>query len=273
MSNVCILTDSTAQFTQPDFPGHERVHIISFDLQPQKGSALGRATAQQLIPPSPQDFIQIYTRLSREYDTIIVIAISSLLSHAIKHASSALMQYNNHAVVEVVDSQTTAVGLGMLVQGAAGAASAGASPVEIMRQVRASMPHIYMLFCIPELTYLALSGYMEHSQALVGEMMGLLPIFGIEEGRLTPLEKARTSRHMFESFQDFLSEFRSPAHIALMCGVNRSTTRTRPLRQYVQETYPETPFSEHTIRPHLAALFGPQSIGLVIMEKLSEKPS
>jgi fatty acid-binding protein DegV len=63
-----------------------------------------------------------------------------------------------------------------------------------------------------------------------------------------------------------MSEFESPAHIALVRGGNHSAARTRPLRQFVQEAFPDTPYSEHPIQPHLAALFGPQSIGLVIVE-------
>jgi len=178
------------------------------------------------------------------------------------------MQFNNHAKVEVVDSQTTAAGLGMLVQAAAGTASGGASLTEVERRVRVSMPHIYILFCIPDLMYLAASGHMERAQAMVGEIMGMLPIFTIEEGRLLPLEKVRTTRHLFEAFQDFMGEFESPAHIALVHGANHNTLRIRPLRLYIQETFPETPFSEHPIQPHLAALFGPQSVGLVVMETI-----
>ena len=124
-----------------------------------------------------------------------------------------------------------------------------------------------MLFCIPELTYLANSGYLENSQALVGEMMGMLPIFVIEDGRLTPMEKVRTQRHLFEAFQEFMNEFDVPTHIALVRGVNRNAIRSRPMLQYIREAFPETPFSEHTTTPHLAALFGPQSTGLVVIEK------
>ena len=98
--------------------------------------------------------------------------------------------------------------------------------------------------------------------------MKMLPIFAIEEGRLTPMEKVRTRRHLFESFLEFINEFDTPAHIALVRGASYNTICTRPVRQYVQETFPDTPFSEHAIAPHLAALFGPQSTGLVIMEKL-----
>jgi len=272
MSNVCILTDSTVQFTHPNFPGHERVYVIPFEFQNrrQQGdeSWPHSGLAQRLIPPSSQEFVRFYTQLSREYDTIFVLTLSSLLNPTTRFALAASVQYSNHATINVIDSQTTGIGLGLLVQAAAAAASADAPPAEIERRMRASIPRVYMLFCIPELTYLAHSGYMDYSQALVGEMMGLLPIFAIEEGRLTPMEKVRTQRHLFESFLEFINEFDAPGYIALMRGANHNAIRTRPVRQYVQETFPDTPFSEHAIAPHLAALFGPQSTGLVIMEKL-----
>jgi DegV family protein with EDD domain len=277
MSNVCILTDSTVQFTHPNFPGHKRVHIIPFELQsgvqPGSESRLWSGQAQRLIPPSQEEFIRFYMQLSHEYDTILVLTLSALLSPATSQAISASVQYCNHATVEVIDSQTIGLGLGFLVQAAAAVASTGAPLADIERQIRASIPRIYMLFCIPELTYLAHSGFMEYSQALVGEMMGMLPIFVIEEGRLTPMEKVRTQRHLFEAFQEFMNEFDAPAHIALVRGANHNTIRSRPVHQYIREAFPETPYSEHAISPNLAALFGPQSIGLVIMEKLDQRCS
>jgi DegV family protein with EDD domain len=272
MSKVCILTDSTVQFTHPNYPGRERVFVIPFEFQtrkPQGNETRPRSgLAQQLVPPSPQEFIRFYTQLSREYDTIFVLTISSLLNPTNRSALSAAKQFSNHATIDVIDSQTTGIGLGLLVQTAAAAACAGAAPVEIERQLRAAIPRIYMLFCIPELIYLAYSGYMAYSQALVGEMMGMLPIFAVEEGRLTPIEKVRTRRHLFESFLEFINEFDAPAHIALVRGASQNTIRTKPVRLYVQETFPDTPYSEHAIAPPLAALFGPQCTGLVIMEKL-----
>jgi DegV family protein with EDD domain len=272
MSNACILTDSTVQFTRVNFAGHERVHLIPFAIQdiPQQGheSGLRRDLSQRMVPPSQQDFIRFYTELSHKYDTIFVLTLSSMLNPTTGFALSASKQYSNHAAIRVVDSQTTGIGLGLLVQVAAAAASEGAAPAEIDRRIRATIPHIYMLVCIPELTYLAQSGFLDYSQALVGEMMGILPIFAIEEGRLAPTEKVRTQRHLFESFLAFLNEFDAPAHIALTHGTSRNTLRSRPVRQYAQETFPGAPFSEHTISPHLAALFGPESTSLVIMEKV-----
>jgi len=273
MPNVCILTDSTAQFTQSNFPGHERVHVVPSDIQNaarQEGKPLpgGVIVQKQLIPPSPQEFIQFYARLSRAYDSILVLTLSSLLNPTMKHALSAAEQFSNGVTVEVIDSQTTAIGLGMLVQLAAAAASGGASLREIDRRLRASIPRVYMLFCIPELTYLAYSGLMDYSQALVAEMMAMLPIFTFEGGRLVPMEKVRTPRHLFEAFRDFMGEFETPSHIALVSSPVRGSLRTSLLRQFVKDTFPETLFSEHPIQPHLATLLGPRSIGLVVMESV-----
>ena len=276
MSNVCILTDSTAQFTRSRFPGHNRVHVIPFNIQSverQEGRSLpgGVFTQGQLIAPSPQDFVRFYIRLSRDYDSIVVLTLSSLFNPTMSHALAASEQHGNGAPVEVIDSQTTAIGLGVLVQIAAEAASEGASLTEIDRRLRASIPRVYLLLCLPELTYLAQSGHMDYTQALVGEMMGILPIFTFEDGRLVPMEKVRTPRHLFEAFQDFMGEFESPVQIALVNSLGRGSLRTSPLRQFVQDTFPEALFSEHSIQPHLAALFGPRSIGLVVLDSPDQR--
>ena len=159
----------------------------------------------------------------------------------------------------------------MLVQIAAEAASQGASLKEIERCLRASIPRVYLLLCIPELTYLAQSGHMDYAQALVGEMMGILPIFTFEDGRLVPMEKVRSPRHLFEAFQDFMGEFEAPARIALINSSGRGSLRTSPLRQFVLDTFPETLFSEHPLQPHLAAMFGPRTIGLVVLESPDQR--
>jgi fatty acid kinase fatty acid binding subunit len=274
MSNVCIITDSTAQFTKSNFPGHERVHVIPFNIVQSAAHQAGKPRPEgvlfqnQLIPPSPLDFTQYYARLSHDYDSILVLTLSSLLSITMEHALLALQQHNNSATVDVIDSQTTAIGLGMLVQHAARAAANGASLKEIDRLMRTSIPRVYMLFCIPELTYLARSGHLEYAQAIVAEMMGMLPIFTFEEGRLVPMEKVRTPRHMLEAFQDFMGEFETPSRIALMRSFGRGSQRTSSLRQFVKDTFPGTLFSEHPVQPHLAELFGPRSIGLFIMESV-----
>ncbi len=221
----------------------------------------------RLKPPSPEDFYHYYSQLSQKYSAILVLPMSSMLGLSMESALAASAQFTNHCEVQVIDSTD-----GRHRPGAARPGGRGHRPprgsgfLTSNSKVRVAIPHVYSLICIPELMYLANAGHMDRSQAMVGEIMSMLPIFTLEDGRLTPSEKVRTPRHLFEAFQDFMAEFESPAHIALVHGPNHNNLRIRPLRQYMQELFPHTPFSEHSLPPHLTALFGPQSIGLFVSE-------
>jgi DegV family protein with EDD domain len=264
MPRICILTDSTAQFTRPDFPGHEHVFVIPMGVSPASPEADRLQAA--LLPPSVQDFTRFFTHLSKEFDAILVLMVSSHLNPALLHAEKARQKFINHASIETIDSQTTAAGLGMLVEVAAEASNNGATLAEVEQRVRTAIKRIYVLICIPELTHLVGLGLLNQTQAVVGEMLGMQPIFVIEEGVLVSMEKVRTPRHLFECFQEFMSEFTAPKQIALLRGSGQNTVRTRPLRQFVEETFPGTTYSEHGLNQHLTVLFGTQSTGLIVMD-------
>jgi DegV family protein with EDD domain len=257
MEKICILTDSSATFNRMTFTGHDHVNVMQLDIQSK--------LSPKLVPPTVEDFIQEYSTWGRNFDHVLVVVMSGGLNPIAEVASEAVAQYGGRALVTVVDSLNTGAGLGLLVEMAAQAAASGQSAQEVERLLRASIPHIYTLFCIPGLDHLAAVGYLSKAQAMVGEMLGLYPIFVLEEGHLSPLEKVRTQRHLIESFQEFMEEFESPRQITLMKG-QQNHLRTRPLRQYVSEFFPETPFSEHPLNASLTALLGPQTIGLSVME-------
>jgi DegV family protein with EDD domain len=211
------------------------------------------------------DFIREYTVLGRTYSHILVIMMSAGLTPIVHVAAEAAMQFGGRTSVTVVDSLNAGAGLGLLIELAAQGVASGNSPQEVERILRASIPHIYTLFCIPGLAHLASVGYLSTAQAVVGDMLGLLPIFMLEEGHLSPLEKVRTQRHLIESFQEFMEEFESPRAVALVKG-SQNHMRTRPLRQYVSELFHDAPFSEHALNAPLTVLLGPQTIGLTVME-------
>jgi DegV family protein with EDD domain len=254
---ICILTDTTAIFSQATFTGHHLVKVIAMGIQ--------TVPTVKLIPPTLDDFLREYAMLGRSYDHILVAVMSNVLNPIAEVATLAAIQHGGRASITVVETQNIGAGLGLIVELAAQEIQAGKSVSEIEQQIRAAIPHIYSLFCIPDFSHMAQIGYLSKSQANVGELIGLFPIFMLEEGRLSPLEKVRTQRHLIESFQEFISEYDNPGHIALLKGpLNR--LRTRPLRQYVNELFPEMPYKEHTLNAPLTALFGNQAVGLVIAD-------
>jgi fatty acid-binding protein DegV len=97
-------------------------------------------------------------------------------------------------------------------------------------------------------------------------MLGLMPIFTLEEGALTAVEKVRNTRGLADFMQEFITEFEELRHLAFIQGFPPLTNEAKLMRDYAQDCFPKTPFSEHPINLPLAALIGPRSVGLVAVE-------
>jgi DegV family protein with EDD domain len=280
-NSVCILTDSTAQFPQLGFPGRSHVRVMTYTIQVNgrlydegqelKSSDLPQSASEELHPrlvaPSVEKFVEMFSSLGQQYPDIIAILCSANLTHAYENALKAQKSVQGRVKVTLIDSQTTSVGLGLLVQSAAEAAAQGKTAFDIERSVRSMVPHTYMMVCTPGLSYLHYAGIVDQGQAFVGEMLGLMPIFTLEEGQISAVEKVRNTRSLVDFMQEFILEFDQLIHIAFINSVPGLPHEARLMREHVQTSFPQTPFSEHSINLPLAALIGPRSIGLVVVER------
>jgi len=281
MANIAIITDSTAQFPNPSFAGKDFVRLIPFDILldgviHKEGHDLKASdfplnlksnSDPKLLIPSAVEIADLYSVLLRKYDELFVIVNSADLTSVYQNAVDAVKIIQGGTSVQVINSMTISSGLGILVQTSAELISKGADLVDIERQIRQLIPHIYTLICSPSLRYLHNNGVIESQQALIGEYLNMHPIFSLEEGRPNALYKVRNFRHAQDFYQEFIEEFDELTHISLLKGINTQGIDNRLLRQFVQENFPETPFSEHRLNSFLATLFGPKSLGLIVMEK------
>jgi DegV family protein with EDD domain len=281
MPQVCILTDSSIQFTSATFPGRELVSVLPMRIELNKrifkdGIDL---TLQMLpfsakngvdpvvLPPSSEEFCLALETLSQEYEHVMVILLSASLNPAIASAFKICEALHSSASVHIIDSQATSVGLGLIVQAAAEAAWSDVGIAEIKRMLNGLIPRVYTIYCTQSLTYLSHSGQLDHAQALVGEMMGVTAFFLMEHGSLIPVQKARNARNMVDIFDEFISEFGDLRHIAMIQGVPPFSGEIRSLRERIQVMYPDTPYSEHLMGAAVATMLGPRSLGLVTMIK------
>jgi DegV family protein with EDD domain len=261
MAEIGIVTDNTAQFTRPNFVGRERVHVIPFRLAASGGR-------NSLIPPQEADFASLYARLGERYDAVLVITLTSFFYPLASIARRAMRQAgHNHLMIQVIDSQNISLGLGMLVQLAAAAASAGESLAAMERLIRHALSNVYMLFCVPALEHLVAYGCLSRAQAIVGEMLSWLPLFVLEEGRLLPLQKVRASRYLGEAFQEYLSEFADPERIGFLYGQRHQACYTRTLREFVRLTFPRASFEEYLLESPVRAMLGEETLALAVMER------
>ena len=284
MSTVCILTDSTAQFPVPVFPGRNLVHTIPMHVQlgeklyPKsegiKASDFPLSAQNGLnpkvIPPTAEEYETMFNYLGQFYEEVVAILHSADLSKTYQNAFEAAENFSGSTKILVIDSQTTALGLGLVVQTAADAAEGGVNGTDIDDMIRSLLPRMYSVFCIQGLSYLHQSGYLGEAQSIVGEFMKILPMYILEEGRLVPTQKARNNRHLVDLLHEFLAEFLKLEHIAILQGVPPFESETRSLRERLAEDFEGTPISEHIISPELAAIIGPRSLGLFALQREQE---
>jgi DegV family protein with EDD domain len=280
MAQVCILTDSTAQFPNPAFPGSDRVHVIPiqvkyknhlhsntnvFNLRHLPTSSIDGAKPKLHIP-SLKVLRKTFLQLGQNYNEIIAILTSKHLGPVVAMAQEAAEAVSGKTFVWVIDSQTTTVGLGLLVQHAAEAVKNGAPSAEIVRQIRSMIPRIYTLFFTQNLNYLQHSGFIEPEQAMIGEMMRIAPLLLLEKGRPVPIQKARSARNILDMLHEFINEFDTLSEIALIQGLPPLKLDYRALCDRISKDFPALPVTRYRLDLSLATILGPCSLGIVAIE-------
>ncbi len=280
MPRVCILTDSTVQYITPQFNGRELVTVLPLRIQlgdrtyadgseltlPKLPISARDGASPLVLPPDPNEISRALETLGREYEHILAIMLSASLHPAtmaaVREVSVAL---HCPADIHLIDSQSISAGLGMMVQAAANAACQDWDVTSIKRLLHGLIPRIYTIYCTQSLTNLCASGYLDPGQALVGEILGITPFFILENGKLVPVHKARSARHMIDIFYEFIVEFADLSHLALIQGILPFAGELRILRERIREHYPDTPFSEHHLGTAVGAMLGPRSLGLIAL--------
>lgn len=278
MAATCILTDSTAQFPIPAFAGRALVNIVPMVIGPYDGKPANQLRAHDFPRSAPLDFsaeVQApsidsfekqFLNLAKSYSGIVAILHTTSLSQTYHNAAIAASRLEGQVEIEVIDAQTIATGLGLIVQTASQAAEGGSTVAEISELIRSMLPRVYSIFCIPSLTYLRHNGFLGQAQSIIGEHLKMLPIYVVEAGELTPTQKARNHRHLVDLLHEFITEFDTLDHLGLIQGIPPFETETRALRERLALDFETLNISEHTISPELSLMIGPHSLGMFLLQ-------
>ena len=153
--------------------------------------------------PTPQDFADVYQKLSQEAEGIISIHISAKLSGTCNSALMAKEMMETGCPIEVVDSETLTMSLGLIAIVAATAAKAGGSLEEVVEEVKQTIPKIHLVFLLDTLKYLAKGGRIGKVKALLGSVLSVKPILAIKDGELVPVSQVRTRAKGIDKLFDF----------------------------------------------------------------------
>jgi DegV family protein with EDD domain len=282
-NQVHIVTDSAAHFSDPGTPAQLDITVLPLTIQfgPesfQDGFDLSideffeRLGSDAYHPsyhaPPVGTFRSVYSKLLRETDQILSIHMSSKLSKTISHAETAAADYLGRSDTIVVDSCTTSVGLGILVEAAARAAKNGESLDDIVKLMRGMIPHIYTEFFTHSLDCLEHSGRISKSQAILGTMLGIKPFLTIEDGYIIPIEKVRTREKAIDKLVEFVVEFTNIESISILQGIDTLKEDTKLLLERLALNCPQYDYPVMHYGTTIGCDIGPDGLGIVVYEGL-----
>lgn len=145
--------------------------------------------------PTIQDFTEVYESLLEDpEDMIVSIHVSAKLSGTYNSAVQARRSLKNPAQVEVIDSQSASMGLGLVVLAAARVLSDGGDLHQIMAEIETAVPRIRGYFLLDTLEYLVKGGRISKAQGFLGNMLSVKPILAIQDGEVSRYDRVRSRR-------------------------------------------------------------------------------
>ena len=285
MTPIHIVTDSSARFLDPTTAKHPLLTLASVTIrfpdqvveeQPNLGlndhRSLFEANPGQGLaePPTTQQLEGIYTELQQRTDQIISIHTSAGISNAYRNAVRASESFRGRSNIQVIDSTTLSAGLGILISNALKAVDRGATLDEVVRLVRGLIPRLYAVFFLDDLIYLERNGLVSRSQAILGNMLGVLPFLTVEHGRLITMEKVRNRLRAQEKLIEFVTEFSAIEHLVLLHSGPEPDEEVRLVAERLQAMYPDTAISFINYGPAAATYIGLNGLGAVVLENEAE---
>ena len=223
---IAIVTDSSAYIPERAMQGLP-IHVMpvwllwdddryrdGVDIDPE--TFYQRLRSSKTLPtssqPSAGEFEVLFRQLAAEYDAIVCVLVSARISGTLASAMSARAGFQSgrpgSAIeMQIVDAQSSSMGLGLVVLAAARAAAApGATPDEVVAVARAMIPRVEFLFVVDTLEYLQRGGRISLTKRLLGTALQIKPLLHFEEGQIVPLTQARTKRKALDLLLDLAEE-------------------------------------------------------------------
>lgn len=277
MDKVAILTDSTADipsqiaealgitvipvtilFGQEGF--RDRIDMTPEEFYRRLAESGVHPTTSQ---PSAGDFVEVYRQLSQSAQSIISIHVSSDLSGTVESAHAAKAQLDSSVPIHIVDSRSTSMGLGFMVLAAAEMVADGVEAAQIVARIEALVPQMSVLFVVDTLEYLHKGGRIGGAERYLGSMLRIKPLLHLDNGRIEPLEKARTKpramARLLEIVEERISDGR-PRSFAVMHAT--AEEEALQLKQELEERFPGQEPYLCKLSPALGVHTGPGLVGV-----------
>jgi DegV family protein with EDD domain len=283
---VAVLTDSTASIPEPMLVELD-IHTVAYYIHRgqevlrdlvtiQREEFLNWLITAKVIPttacPGPGDYFEAFKNLLEGgHDEIVSLHMTSKGSGAYQAAVIARSMINEcdpAAHVEVIDTRNVSLCQGWMAIEAARLALAGSHLEEVVAKVKRMLPITHMVQTADTLKYLYMGGRIGKATNLLGSLLNIKPLIGMEDGEIVPLGVARGRERAYQAIADKVEKAigKSRARIAYVhAGAKQEVEK---LRQMVEGKVDVVESFIAELSPALAVHTGPGTAGLCFLPEI-----
>ncbi|MDD2620287.1 MAG: DegV family protein [Syntrophomonadaceae bacterium] len=259
--NINILPLSI-HFPDESYPENE----VDYDYFYNKIESTGIIPTSSL--PAPGTIFDAFEKTLANGDDILGIFISSAMSGTYDTALSTkeqLLQKYPAAKIEIFDSCTNCMALGIQVLEAARAVKSGLNMQEALQIARNTRNRVHFYFVPETLKYLKKGGRIGTASALLGSILNIHPILTVdmEKGMTHLLEKCRGSSNAIKRIINLMEEDSKKFGLKeiIVHHIN-APAKAQQLKEILMERY-ALPVSICTIGPVIGLHTGLGTVGVV----------
>lgn len=279
MKTIHVIVDSTAQVPDAMFQRHANLHKISLKIRVGESEwnedALAPAdlfaeverlnAAPQTSQPPVGEFMQVFEEISANGDEAVVICVSGALSGTFQSAAAAA---NSIAPgkIEIIDSQSAALGMQRLTETALAMIEAGCLLPEVVSQLKKQVQATHTMILPDSLEYLHKGGRIGGAAKLIGAILKIKPILILRDGKITVLDKVRTKKRAMMRMMEEAANYEALEYLGV---VHVEAGEDALLLQEMAKTArPDLEITLTAAGSVVGAHTGPKAVALIYQEKL-----
>lgn len=280
MNNIAVVTDSTAYLTDQQVED-TNIHVVplSMTLDGETYVESRDITSEDYFEkvrkssnfpkssqPATGEIINLFDKLSEEYDEIISIHISSGISGTVGSVKAVAQDYEK-AKIHVVDSKITCGPLNILVTEASKMAENGSTSTEILSKIDRLIDNMQTYFIVDDLELIIRSGRVSKLSGSLANMLNIKPFLAFENGSMVVKDKIRTKKKAIKMLKELFRETEKNSDYPLLVTVNHVFDEKMglKLKEEMEEDFPNVRFQLNEVGPVVGTHIGVGSFGIAWM--------
>lgn len=213
----------------------EKTYVSGVDITPSQFYEM--LSQSDVLPttsqPAPLLFEEAFEKAVSEGHEVICLTCSGKLSGTHQSANIAAAEFESK--VHVVDSNTIALGLGIMAEYAVGLAEQNVSAAEILDKLKEKREKVRLLALVDTLEYLKKGGRISSAVALAGGLLNIKPVISVNDGEIKLLGKARGVRQGNTLLNQEIAKA-GGVDFSLPVMLGYTGTQEDQLQKYIQES-------------------------------------